>query len=280
MIMNTSAWADIRQGIAGFRLWQSLARQDIRLKYRRSTLGPFWITLSMAVTVSAMGPLYGALFSTDLAAFVPHLALGLIFWAFIAGSISEYAETFTANEHILKQSYLPLSALVMRVFYRQLLILLHNLLIYPFRDAVPGAWRQCQYFLAVARLRAGVAQYYLARPHHRHFLYPLPRHDAGHPKHCDAAVFRYAHHWQLHQLPEGRLHIAQMNPFTSLITLLRDPVLGVMPAPLYWQVAAAFALVGTALAVWVFSLTRKKNHLLAIKDVYQGRRRLRDFSRV
>lgn len=49
-----------------------------------------------------------------------------------------------------------------------------------------------------------------------------------------------------------------MNPFTSLITLLRDPVLGVMPAPLYWQVAAAFALVGTALAVWVFSLTRKK----------------------
>ena len=132
-MMNTGgAWTDIRQGIAGFRLWQSLARQDIRLKYRRSTLGPFWITLSMAVTVSAMGPLYGALFSTDLAEFVPHLALGLIFWAFIAGSISEYAETFTANEHILKQSYLPLSALVMRVFYRQLLILLHNLLIYPF----------------------------------------------------------------------------------------------------------------------------------------------------
>ena len=59
-------------------------------------------------------------------------------------------------------------------------------------------------------------------------------------------------------MPEGGLHIAQMNPFTSLITLLRDPVLGIMPAPLYWQVAAAFALGGTALAMWVFSLTRKK----------------------
>ena len=129
--MRNDAMVDIRRGIAAFRLWQALAKQDIRLKYRRSTLGPFWITLSMAVTVSAMGPLYGTLFAIDLSNFVPHLALGLIFWAFIAGSLTEYAETFTANEHILKQSYLPLSALVLRVFYRQLLILLHNLLIYP-----------------------------------------------------------------------------------------------------------------------------------------------------
>ena len=241
--MNTSAWADIRQGIAGFRLWQSLARQDIRLKYRRSTLGPFWITLSMAVTVSAMGPLYGALFSTDLAAFVPHLALGLIFWAFIAGSISEYAETFTANEHILKQSYLPLSALVMRVFYRQLFLGLGiNSNIFWLLPAfvlvsLNIIWLGLIIAIFCTRFRdmMPVIQSIVTL---LFFVTPII--------------------WQLHQLPEGRLHIAQMNPFTSLITLLRDPVLGVMPAPLYWQVAAAFALVGTALAVWVFSRTRKK----------------------
>ena len=257
--MNTGgAWTDIRQGIAGFRLWQSLARQDIRLKYRRSTLGPFWITLSMAVTVSAMGPLYGALFSTDLAEFVPHLALGLIFWAFIAGSISEYAETFTANEHILKQSYLPLSALVMRVFYRQLLILLHNLLIYPFVMLFLGLGINSNIFwllpafvlVSVNILWLGlIIAIFCTR-----FRDMMPVIQSI----VTLLFFVTPIIWRLNQLPEGRLHIAQMNPFTSLITLLRDPVLGIMPAPLYWQGAAAFALVGTALAMWVFSLTRKK----------------------
>ena len=64
--------------------------------------------------------------------------------------------------------------------------------------------------------------------------------------------------WQLQQLPPTRLHIAQINPFTSLITLLRDPVLGHRPDTLYWQVAAVFAVVGSLFAVWVFNLTRRK----------------------
>ena len=256
--MRNDAMEDIRRGIAAFRLWQALAKQDIRLKYRRSTLGPFWITLSMAVTVSAMGPLYGTLFAIDLSNFVPHLALGLIFWAFIAGSLTEYAETFTANEHILKQSYLPLSALVLRVFYRQLLILLHNLLIYPLVMLFLGIpvngnvfWLLPAFLLvAINILWLGlIIAIFCTR-----FRDMLPVIQSV----VTLLFFVTPIIWQLQQLPPTRLHIAQINPFTSLITLLRDPVLGHRPDTLYWQVAAIFAVVGSLFAVWVFNLTRRK----------------------
>ncbi|MDO4642714.1 MAG: ABC transporter permease [Cardiobacteriaceae bacterium] len=257
-MMNTTALVDIRRGIASFRLWQSLAKQDIRLKYRRSTLGPFWITLSMAVTVSAMGPLYGALFSIDLAAFVPHLALGLIFWAFIAGSLNEYAETFTANEHILKQSYLPLSALVMRVYYRQLLILLHNFMIYPVVMMSLGVGINSNIFwllpafvvVSLNILWLGlIIAIFCTR-----FRDMLPVIQSV----VTLMFFVTPIIWKIEQLPSTRLHLAQLNPFTSLIMLLREPVLGIAPSIFYWQVAGTFALGGSLLALWVFSRTRQK----------------------
>jgi galactofuranosylgalactofuranosylrhamnosyl-N-acetylglucosaminyl-diphospho-decaprenol beta-1,5/1,6-galactofuranosyltransferase len=39
-------------------LWLQLGWQDIRQRYRRSVLGPIWITISMAVTAVALGILY------------------------------------------------------------------------------------------------------------------------------------------------------------------------------------------------------------------------------
>lgn len=249
---------DIYEGATRFRLWQSLARQDIRLKYRRSTLGPFWITLSMAITVSAMGPLYSALFNLNSAAFVPHLALGLIFWGFLAGSLNEYAEAFSANEHLLKQSYLPLSALVLRVFYRQFLILGHNLLIYPVLMLFLHIGLNIQIFwllpafllVAINTLWVGlVIAVFCTR-----FRDMLPVIQSV----VTLLFFVSPIIWQIEQLPPGRRHLAELNPFTALISLLRDPVLGVCPNMVYWWIALSYAVVGSVFALWLFGKTRNR----------------------
>jgi len=52
---------DFKEGISKRNIWWLLAYQDIKLRYRRSALGPFWITISMAITVYSMGFLYGHL---------------------------------------------------------------------------------------------------------------------------------------------------------------------------------------------------------------------------
>ena len=60
------ALLDLVRGARAHHLWGLLGWQDIRRRYRRSILGPFWITISMGVFVAALGTLYGALLKVEI----------------------------------------------------------------------------------------------------------------------------------------------------------------------------------------------------------------------
>src|SRR5476651_1663163 len=75
---------DVFQGFKQWDVWLTLGWQDIRLRYRRSTLGPFWITLSMGITIFGMAFLYSYLFKMDTRAYFPYLAAGMIIWGFFS----------------------------------------------------------------------------------------------------------------------------------------------------------------------------------------------------
>ena len=53
------ALVDLVQGARARYLWGMLGWQDIRRLYRRSVLGPFWLTISMGMLVALLGTLYG-----------------------------------------------------------------------------------------------------------------------------------------------------------------------------------------------------------------------------
>ena len=124
------ALEDLRSGFAQRELWALLGWQDIKQRYRRSLLGPLWITVATAVTAVAMGLLYGELFGADITTFLPHVTLGLIFWNFIQQSILEGSVVFSSNEGLLKQIPSPLSVHVYRLVWRQSIIFAHNIVIY------------------------------------------------------------------------------------------------------------------------------------------------------
>lgn len=121
---------DLTQGFAQRELWLQLAWQDIKQRYRRSVIGPFWITIATAVQAVAMGLLYSVLLDIELRTFLPHVTVGLIIWAIIQSSLTDGAEVFIHNEGLIK--YLPsaLSVHVYRLVWRFFLFFCHNLLIY------------------------------------------------------------------------------------------------------------------------------------------------------
>ncbi|GAC84747.1 galactan export ABC transporter permease subunit Wzm/RfbD [Gordonia paraffinivorans] len=120
---------DLRDGLASRELWFHLGWQDIKQRYRRSALGPFWITIATAVTATAMGLLYGELFGMDIKVFLPYVTLGFIFWNFIESSILDGSEVFSKNEGLIKQLPAPVSVHVYRVVWRALIIFAHNVAI-------------------------------------------------------------------------------------------------------------------------------------------------------
>ena len=106
------AYLDIATALDKAYLWITLGWYDVLARYRRSTLGPVWITLSMVVTICAMGPLYSSLFGISLRGFIPHLTLGMVFWMFISVSLNEFCLAYIEAQHYLKQIKIPLSCLL------------------------------------------------------------------------------------------------------------------------------------------------------------------------
>ena len=112
------AWEDLRDSIRYWRIWLLLAYQDIKLRYRRSVLGPFWITLSMAITVYTMGYLYSHLFHVNPHEYFPYLVAGMLAWSLISTTLIDVVDTFTLSENLLKQIKLPYILYIHRIATR------------------------------------------------------------------------------------------------------------------------------------------------------------------
>ncbi|GFG87082.1 galactan export ABC transporter permease subunit Wzm/RfbD [Mycolicibacter algericus] len=135
------ARADLTDGFRRHELWLHLGWQDIKQRYRRSVLGPFWITIGTATTAVAMGGLYSKLFHLDLAVHLPYVTLGLIVWNLLNAAILEGADVFVANEGLIKQLPTPLSVHVYRLVWRQMILFAHNIVIYiPIALIFPKPW--------------------------------------------------------------------------------------------------------------------------------------------
>lgn len=136
------AWGDLVSGFGKRELWLHLGWQDIKQRYRRSVLGPFWITIATGTTAVAMGGLYSMLFKLELSEHLPYVTLGLIVWNLINASILEGAEVFIANEGLIKQLPTPLSVHVYRLVWRQMILFAHNIIIFVIIAVVyPKPWK-------------------------------------------------------------------------------------------------------------------------------------------
>lgn len=114
-----------------FQIPGMLAWQDIRQAYRRSAIGPFWLTIGMAVQIVTMGLVFGMIFQTDLKEYLPFLAISVIFWGLISNSINDGCLAFIESESMIKQLNLPYSTYILRVIWRNLISAGHNLVIMP-----------------------------------------------------------------------------------------------------------------------------------------------------
>jgi lipopolysaccharide transport system permease protein len=121
------ARADLREGLSKWRLAVALAWGDIKHRYRGSVLGPFWVTLTTAAMVVALGFFYSHILKIDPGAFFPWLAVSLILWSMVSQAITDGAECFSSSEGVIRQLALPFSVYVLRSVLRNLLVAAHNL---------------------------------------------------------------------------------------------------------------------------------------------------------
>lgn len=248
------AVADLRQGLHQRELWLSLGWQDIKQRYRRSTLGPLWITIATGVMAGALGLLYSVLFQIPLAEFLPHVTVGLIMWGFISGCIKEGSEVFISNEGLIKQLPSALSVHVYRLVWRQFLFLCHNLVIWVVLMVVfprPLGW---DLLLSVAGLAVllvnGVWVAMLFGILATRFRDIAPLLDSM----VQLLFYMTPIVWTTQTLYEqggqiaDRARIAELNPLYHYLEIVRAPMIGESVAAYHWWIVLGCTVVGLLLA--------------------------------
>ncbi len=108
-----------------WRVWMFLGIQDVKLRFRRSFIGPLWIFLNLAIFVGGAGVVYGLIFGLPMKEFLPFLTAGFVIWGFIFASLSESGLAFVNAEGYIKQFSYPKQIYLMRtlvVFSTNMLI--------------------------------------------------------------------------------------------------------------------------------------------------------------
>lgn len=106
--------------------WSRLAWIEVISKYRKTILGPFWITLSTGVTIVFLGLLYGKILGFDIEKFLPYLAIGLILWGFVAAILQEAPLLFIANRNVILNMPIAVEYLVVKMIVKNIFVMLHN----------------------------------------------------------------------------------------------------------------------------------------------------------
>jgi len=125
----TTAVQDLAETLRLWPLIWTLSVLDIRLRYRGSLLGPFWLTLSTAIMVGAIGFLYSHLFHQNVAAYLPFLSISLVLWGFVSAITAEGCVCFSQSENMIRAMRMPLSLHATRVVLRNIFVLGHNLVV-------------------------------------------------------------------------------------------------------------------------------------------------------
>lgn len=136
---QTGAVARVREealalgaGLASVPLWLHFSVDDVRLRYRRTYLGPLWMTLSMAFLVLSLGLLYSEFFGIATGQYLPYVGVSLICWLLISNIVNESAVTLVQNGDVIQNTPLPIAIFALRVVARNLVIHAHNIAILPF----------------------------------------------------------------------------------------------------------------------------------------------------
>ena len=236
-----------------------LALFDTRGLYRRSVIGPFWLTISMGVTAATLGFVFGTIFNSPMETLLPSITAGLIFWGLISSCINEGCSCFVQSEAIIKQLPIPYYVHLMRLCWRQLFILVHNILVLPLVLLFFGKSLSFLSFLlipalilvmlclsAVALVLATVCARY------RDLTQIV------------ASIMQVSFYltpiiWLPSMVPNrAGTNLLELNPFFHFLELLRAPLLGTVPSMTSWIIVILITLVCWGIAMFIFFRFRNR----------------------
>jgi lipopolysaccharide transport system permease protein len=252
---NRLAVRDVANGAALWRLAWTLGWLDIKLRYRGSMLGPFWLTLSTGIMVGSLGVLYSTLFHMDVQEYLPFLSLSIVLWNFLSALVSEACLTFTEADSVIRSVRMPFFVFAIRIVMRNLLALGHNILVIAVVFAVFLVWPGWHALLAIPALVLWVADALALALLLGSFCARFRDIQPIVNSVMQIAFFLTPVIWKPEQL-KARAYLLPLSPFYDLLDIVRSPLLGNVPTAMTWLGAVLYSLLLCGIAWGLFARAR------------------------
>ena len=240
-----------------YRVWLHLGWVEVKQRYRRSVIGPWWISLSMLIFIVMMGIVFSRLFKQSLNEYVPFFTAGFLFWSFISSSLIEAAEIFKSNGGYIKQINLPFHLYIFKHLVRQSICLLHNAVVYIlvclYFQLNPG-WKVLLVLPGFVLLLFNIFWlcFFIA------ILCARFRDVVPIISSCVQIAFFVTPISWMPRLLDQNPAILKLNPLTYLLDIVRSPLLGIVPALSSCVISACMATCGIAITFILFCRSRSR----------------------
>jgi len=249
---------DLAESLSHWRLWLHLGWNDIATQYRRSFLGPLWITLSTGLFIVAFGLLGSQLLSFDVQVFIPYFATGFIFFSFLSTLIIDACEGFQDSAPYLKHGAFPKMVVVLRVVVRNVVLWAHNAIILIGVLIWAGLLGDVLWFdwllaMLLTIFAAILVVAIIAIISARFRDVPMMIRSLMQIMFFMTPVF-----WRADQVTERAQWVVILNPFASFLDLLRNPLLGHPASELSMQAVAVIIILLLMVYIPLFAITRRR----------------------
>ena len=257
----SSLYLDIREGLLHWRKWHLLGAQSIKSRYARSKLGQFWPALSFLVTVIVLGVVYAYLWNMPVHVYLPHVAISQTLWTLINTTVTDGSKAFIENESLIKTEYHPRSMFVLAMLTRQMTYFLHNsVVLVPLLFIFPIGFRPGMLVFILLGFVLVLANLFWMG-----FVIGLLSTRFRDLPNIIASIMQIVYFatpvmWIPGQLAGKKINmlLVQLNPFASLLAIVRDPFMGIVPDILQYAVVVSFMLAGYILLFLLFRRYNKR----------------------
>jgi len=217
-----------------FHMWSLLGWYDIKQRYRRSLIGPFWITISTGVMVGSIGLMFSTIFKSSVREFLPYFAIGQITWLLLSAQLTDACTMFVQSQSIIKQVSLPLSVHVLRKLWYNIILFLHNFLIIIIVLTIAGNGFLWEYFLIIPAVILILILLFLLSVILGIICTRFRDITQIVTVFLQLIYFFTPIFWMKKSLASKHAWVTDLNPFYHIIELVRSPLLGKSPDVYHW----------------------------------------------
>lgn len=227
------------------KIWMNLAWNDVIQSYRRTMLGPFWITMNLVIFAFAMTLILGSVFKVSTADYAGFVVCGMIAWMWISAMLNDVGNTFIVYGQFVKSVPIDKSHFVWASVAKQVIVLVHQLIVYAGMVLIglihPSLWTLLAIpalallFLMSIPFAAGAAILFTR-------YRDLPRLISGS---IIIIMMMTPIFWKPNMIGGWRSAFVYLNPVYYVVDLIRTPLLG---QPL--SLLTVTVTLGMTLALW------------------------------